>query len=198
MLKHFNVYFLNVFFLIWTINRGSQWRQRDSLLRGEAAGRSLPVALSSVSPQVIPSASFGWGNFKLDLIQWNYFSYFLAPATRYFEGCWSLVKSQRDSKIAKFGGEDEFEAKLLTLFSEEKLFGTGVDNGVGGVVSGHHEVVGTAAPVSVTNWQTLMTTYLIFRLGSHKEFLQSPRSALPVRHCWQILRFPSHSRSFQF
>ena len=45
------------------------------------------------------------------------------------------------------------DAGLLSrfLFSEEKLFGAGVDNSVGGVVSGHHEVVGTTAPVSVTN-----------------------------------------------
>ena len=75
----------------------------------------------------------------------------MAPATRYFEGCWSLVKSQRDSNKPKFGGQGEFVATLLTLFSEEKLFGAGVDNSVGGVVSGHHEVVGTTAPVSVTN-----------------------------------------------
>ena len=69
------------------------------------------------------------------------------------------------------------------LFSDEKLFGAGVDNSVGGVVSGHHEVVGSAAPVSVTNWQTLMTTYFEARLNTHKEFLQSPQSTLLVRHC---------------
>ena len=39
----------------------------------------------------------------------------------------------------------------LAFLSEEKLLGAGVDNRVGGVVSGHHEVVGAAAPVSVTD-----------------------------------------------
>ena len=76
----------------------------------------------------------------------------MAPATRYFEGFWSLVKSQRDStQENKLVLEAKGSNSQFTFLSEEKLRRAGVDNGVGGVVSRYHEVVGSAAPVSVTN-----------------------------------------------
>ena len=77
----------------------------------------------------------------------------------------------------------------MFTFLDEQFLGAVVHNGVGGVVRGHHAVVGLGASVSVTNWNKIesrrplawssqfrhLYVFVVTLASAHKVSRRSPR-----------------------